>query len=94
MIVFAPPQRCQTTWGEAVLHLKCEAEDVLIKALRIVAGFALIFAAGSFFIEGGLSRFARIGIPPKTDWRMLTIGFILAGAGGYLLRPIKKWGRR
>ena len=64
-----------------------------MKVIRIAAGIALVLSSTSFLIEGGLSRYARFGIPAHSDWRLITVGLLLAGAGGYLLRPIKKWGR-
>jgi len=71
--------------------------SLLRKTLRIVAGAVLVLVAGSFFMEGGLSRYAQHrrqhGFPAHSDWRLIAIGFVLAGAGGVLLRPIKKWGR-
>jgi len=67
---------------------------MIVKVLRLIAGFALICSATAFLIEGGLSRYGRVGIPAHPDWRLIAIGLAMAGAGGVLIRPIKSWGRR
>jgi hypothetical protein len=58
-----------------------------LKALRWVAGFALMLSASGVLIQGGLSRYAKYGMPPHADWGIITFGLLLLGAGAFLVRP-------
>jgi hypothetical protein len=61
----------------------------MLKVLRITAGLALLVSATGFLIEGGLSRYARFGIPARPNWRLIAIGLVMAGMGGFLVRPVR-----
>jgi hypothetical protein len=58
-----------------------------LKVVRSIAGAALILSAGGVLIEGGLSRYAKYGIPPHADWGIIAFGLILMSSGAFLLRP-------
>jgi len=62
-------------------------EWTTLKVLRSVVGAALMLSAGGVLIEGGLSRYAKYGIPPHTDWGIIAFGLILLGTGAFLFRP-------
>ena len=59
----------------------------MLKVLRLIAGIALLCMASGFLIEGGLSRYARFGIPTRPSWGLIAIGVLMAGAGAALVRP-------
>jgi hypothetical protein len=58
-----------------------------LKVLRPVAGFALMLSASGVLVQGGLSRYAKYGMPPHADWRMIAFGLVLLSAGAFLVRP-------
>ena len=58
-----------------------------LKVLRTIAGFALMLSASGVLIQGGLSRYAKYGMPPHADWRIIAFGLLLLGAGAFLVRP-------
>lgn len=58
-----------------------------LKIVRILIDLLLLFSATGVLIQGGLSRYARYGLPPQTDWRLILFGLLLAAAGGFLVRP-------
>ena len=60
---------------------------LMLKILRVVIGIGLMLTAAGFLIQGGFSRYAKYGIPPHTDWRMIALGLIFLFAGGFLIRP-------
>lgn len=62
-------------------------ERTALRALRYVIGSALMLSASGVLIEGGLSRYAKYGMPPHADWRIIAFGLILLSAGAFLLRP-------
>ncbi len=67
----------------------------MLKVLRFVAGFGLLCSASGFLLEGGLSRYAKFGIPANPNWKLIAIGVVMAAAGGVLVRPeILKRGAR
>lgn len=57
-----------------------------LKVGRFVVGAALMLSAGGVLIEGGLSRYAKYGIPPHADWGIIAFGLILLSTGAFLLR--------
>jgi hypothetical protein len=57
------------------------------KILRVAIGIGLMLTATALSIQGGLSRYARYGIPLHVDWRMIAVGLILLSAGGFVIRP-------
>ena len=61
--------------------------SVLSKILRIAIGTLLVCIGSSFLIEGGLSRYAKFGMPPHADWRYIAIGLALLAVGGFAIRP-------
>ena len=58
-----------------------------LRVLRSVAGFALMLSATGVLVEGGLSRYAKYGMPPHADWRIIAFGLVLLSAGAFLVRP-------
>jgi hypothetical protein len=62
-------------------------ERTAFKVLRSVVGAALILSASGVLIEGGLSRYAKYGIPPHANWGIIAFGLILLSTGAFLLRP-------
>jgi hypothetical protein len=44
-----------------------------LNVVRFVVGAALMLSAGGVLIEGGLSRYAKYGIPPHADWGIIAI---------------------
>jgi hypothetical protein len=58
-----------------------------LRVLRTIAGFALMLSAGGVFVQGGLSRYAKYGMPPHADWRIIAFGLLLLGTGAFLVRP-------
>jgi hypothetical protein len=58
-----------------------------LKVLRSVVGFALMLSAGGVLVQGGLSRYAKYGMPPHADWRIIAFGLVLLGVGALLVRP-------
>jgi hypothetical protein len=58
-----------------------------LKVLRTVAGFALVLSATGVLVQGGLSRYAKYGMPPHADWRIIAFGLVLLSAGTFLIRP-------
>lgn len=55
--------------------------------LRKIVGLLLALAAVPFFIEGGLSRMARVGIPAHPNHWMLIPAFVLIAAALYVHGP-------
>ena len=60
---------------------------VLLALLRIAAGLLLTLMAVPMLIQGGFSRYAEYGMPAHPDWRYVALGFVLLGAGSFLVRP-------
>jgi hypothetical protein len=58
-----------------------------LKVLRSVAGFALMLSAAGVLVQGGFSRYAKYGMPPHADWRIIAFGLVLLSAGAFLVRP-------
>jgi hypothetical protein len=63
------------------------AANLLLKIIRIVIGVALMLSATAFLIQGGFSRYARFGVPPHADWRLIAIGLCMMAVGAFLFRP-------
>jgi hypothetical protein len=63
------------------------ASALMLKVLRIALGFVFVLTAGTFFVEGGFSRYAQFGMPAHADWRFITLGFVAAFIGAFLVRP-------
>ena len=72
------------------------AGSLLVTILRMVAGFVLVLMATPFLIQGGLSRYAKYGMPAHADWRYLGVAVVMLAAGTFLIRPFWwRWlGRR
>ncbi len=60
---------------------------ITLKVFRTVAGFALMLSASGVLVQGGLSRYAKYGMPPHADWWIIAFGLVLLGAGAFLVRP-------
>jgi hypothetical protein len=58
-----------------------------LRAFRSVLGIALMLSGSGVLVEGGLSRYAKYGIPPHADWGIMAFGLILVSAGIFLPRP-------
>jgi hypothetical protein len=58
-----------------------------LKVLRSIAGFALMLSASGVLVQGGLSRYAKYGMPPHADWGIIALGLVLLSAGAFLVRP-------
>jgi hypothetical protein len=65
---------------------------VLLKTLRIIIGFVLVCAAVPILIQGGLSRYARFGVPSHANWPMIVTGLALTAVGLTCIRP--DWWRK
>jgi hypothetical protein len=65
---------------------------LILRILRGGIGIVLMLIATAFLIDGGLSRYAKYGIPPHADWRLIAIGLAIGAIGGFLIRPF--WWRR
>ena len=59
----------------------------ILSVLRGIAGFALMLSAGGVLIQGGLSRYAKYGMPAHADWRIIAFGLVLLSLGAFLVRP-------
>ena len=59
----------------------------ILRVLRLFSGFALMLSGSAVLVEGGLSRYAKYGMPPHADWRIIAFGVILIGSGAFLFRP-------
>jgi|GEM_PF-4061786 len=59
----------------------------MLKVLRSVVGFALMLSAAGVLVQGGFSRYAKYGLPPHADWRIIVFGLVLLSAGAFLVRP-------
>jgi len=64
-----------------------------LKLVRISLGVLLSLSATGFLVQGGLSRYARFGMPPEPHWRWIAIGLIMLGVGAILIRPLP-WNSR
>jgi hypothetical protein len=60
------------------------------KLLRIGLGILLVLSSTGFLIQGGLSRYAKFGIPPAADWKVLSIGLMMVAIGLLLIRPHRR----
>jgi len=63
------------------------AAQTTLRALRSIAGFAPMLSAAGGLVQGGLSRYAKYGMPPHADWRIIAFGLVLLSAGAFLIRP-------
>jgi hypothetical protein len=59
----------------------------ILKFLRCTAGALIVLSAVPFLIQGGLSRYAKYGIPRTPDWRLMLVGLVMVAIGGVLIRP-------
>lgn len=59
-----------------------------MKLLRIGLGILLALSSIGFLIQGGLSRYAKLGIPPTPDWKVMSMGLIMLAIGLHLIRPL------
>ena len=66
----------------------------LLKIFRVLLGLLIMASAAPFLIQGGLSRYAKYGIPPSPNWRYLVIGLIILAIGGLILRRLPWTSRR
>ena len=66
----------------------------LLKIFRVLLGLLIMASAAPFLIQGGLSRYAKYGIPPSPNWRYLGIGLIILAIGGLILRRLPWTSRR
>jgi hypothetical protein len=64
-----------------------------MRLLRIGLGILLALSSIGFLIQGGLSRYAKLGIPPTADWKVMSVGLTLLAIGLFLIRPLP-WTRR
>ena len=56
--------------------------------MRMAIGLLIMASAAPFLIQGGLSRYAKYGIPQNPDWRYLVIGLIVLLLGAIIFRPL------
>lgn len=63
------------------------AATALFTIIRIAAGLVIALTAMPFLIQGGLSRYAKYGIPAHADWRYIAIGLGMVALGTFLIRP-------
>ncbi len=76
-----------------MLHTRGERDRQrmrILKILRSVAGAVIMLSAVPFLIQGGLSRYAKYGIPRTPDWRLLLVGLVMMAIGGVLIRPLPR----
>jgi len=59
----------------------------MLKILRFVVGLALMLSASGLLIQGGFSRYAKYGIPPHANWRLIAAGLLMLAIGAFLIRP-------
>jgi hypothetical protein len=64
---------------------------VLLKILRMIIGPVLVCAAVPVLNQGGLSRYARFGVPSHADWPMIVTGLSITVLGLTCIRP--EWRR-
>jgi hypothetical protein len=62
----------------------------ILKVLRSAAGAVIMLSAVPFLIQGGLSRYAKYGIPRSPDWRLMVVGLVMLAIGGVLIRPLPR----
>jgi hypothetical protein len=67
---------------------------ILLRFLRIILGGFLVLSAIPALIQGGLSRYARIGIPAHPDWKWITVALVMLAVGLLLIRPFPWTSRR
>ena len=65
----------------------------MLKTTRLVVGIAPALCSVGFLIEGGLSRYAKFGVPPEPQWSVIAMGLAMLAGGLFLLRPFP-WIRR
>ena len=66
---------------------------LMLKIIRLVLGMVLTMISIAFLIQGGLSRYAKLGIPPAPDWKLIGLGVAMLAGGLILIRPLP-WRRR
>jgi hypothetical protein len=64
-----------------------------MKFVRIGVGILLALISTAFLIQGGLSRYARLGTPPAPEWKVIFTGLVILATGLLLIRPLP-WTRR
>jgi hypothetical protein len=64
-----------------------------MKVMRIGFGLLLALSSTGFLIQGGLSRYAKSGMPPAADWKVIFTGLVMLTVGLILIRPLP-WTRR
>jgi hypothetical protein len=64
-----------------------------MKFVRIGLGIVLALISTPFLIQGGLSRYAKFGVPPAPNWIVIFTGLVILAIGLLLIRPLP-WTRR
>ena len=54
---------------------------MILKIVRSVLGGAIVLSSTPLLIQGGLSRYAKYGIPPTPDWRLIILGIGMMTVG-------------
>jgi hypothetical protein len=65
-----------------------------MKIVRMLIGLFVMASAAPFLIQGGLSRYAKYGIPANSEWRYLVIGLLVLAIGAVIFRPLPWKSRR